>query len=102
MIVVTTPTGNIGAKVLQDLLDRNAPVRVIVRDAARLAPRIRGRVEVVVGSHGDAEVVSRAFAGARTVFWLVPPDYRTHSIHASYVEFTRPAAHAFDSQRDEI
>jgi len=98
MIVVTTPTGKIGSKVLQRLLDRDAPVRAIVRDAARLPPQVQGRVEVVAGSHGDADVVSRAFAGAKTVFWLVPPDYRTHSIHASYVDFTRPAAEAFVSQ----
>jgi uncharacterized protein YbjT (DUF2867 family) len=32
------------------------------------------------------------------VFWLVPPDYRTHTIEGSYVEFTRPASEAFISQ----
>jgi uncharacterized protein YbjT (DUF2867 family) len=98
MIVVTTPTGNIGAEVLQGLLDRDASVRVIVRDPSRLPPHVQGRVEIVQGSHGDPEVVARAFAGAKTVFWLVPPDYRTHSVEASYVDFTMPAAEAFISQ----
>jgi uncharacterized protein YbjT (DUF2867 family) len=98
VIVVTTPTGDIGGQVLQGLLDRDAPVRVIVRDPSGLPSHVRGRVEVVQGSHGDSDVVTRAFAGADTVFWLVPPDYRTHSVEASYVDFTRPACEAFTSQ----
>jgi uncharacterized protein YbjT (DUF2867 family) len=98
MIVVTTPTGAIGSQVLQGLLDRDAPVRVIVRDPSRLPLQAQGRVEVVQGSHGDSEVVNRAFEGADAVFWLVPPDYRTDSVEASYVDFTRPACEAFTSQ----
>jgi uncharacterized protein YbjT (DUF2867 family) len=98
MIVVTTPTGAIGSQVLQGLLDRDAPVRVIVRDPSRLPSEVQGRVDVVQGSHGDSDVVTRAFAGADSVFWLVPPDYRTASIEAAYVDFTRPACEAFTSQ----
>jgi uncharacterized protein YbjT (DUF2867 family) len=98
MIVVTTPTGNIGAGVLQGLLDRGAAVRAVVRDPSRLPSQVQGRVEIVEGSHGDPEVVARAFAGAKAVFWLVPPDYRASSVLASYVDFTKPAAEAFISQ----
>lgn len=98
MIVVTAPTGDIGGRVLQGLLDRDAPVRVIVRDPSRLPSHVQQRVEVVQGSHGDSAVVSRAFAGADTVFWLVPPDYRTDSVEASYVDFTRPACEALTIQ----
>lgn len=98
MIVVTTPTGTIGSHVLQGLLDRGAPVRLVARDPSRLPARAEGRVEVVRGSHGDPEVVTQAFAGADTVFWLVPPDYRTDSIEASYVDFTRPACEALIAQ----
>jgi uncharacterized protein YbjT (DUF2867 family) len=98
MIVVTTPTGAIGGRVLHGLLDRGAPVRVIVRDPARLPSQVLDRVDVVPGSHRDPAVVTRAFAGAETVFWLVPPDYRTHDVEASYVDFTRPAAEALSRQ----
>jgi uncharacterized protein YbjT (DUF2867 family) len=98
MIVVTTPTGAIGGRVLHGLLDRGAPVRVIVRDPARLPSQVLDRVDVVPGSHRDPAVVTRAFAGAETVFWLVPPDYRTHDVDASYVDFTRPAAEALSRQ----
>jgi uncharacterized protein YbjT (DUF2867 family) len=98
MIVVTTPTGNIGHQVLDDLLDRDVPIRVIARDPAHLAPHTRERVEVVQGSHGDPDVVNQAFAGADAVFWLVPPDPRADSAEAAYVDFSRPGCEAFKSQ----
>ena len=98
MIVVTTPTGDIGSQVVQGLLDRGAPVRVIVRDASRLPSDVRARVEVVEGSHHDADVVTAAFECVDAVFWLVPPDYRTEHVASSYVDFSRPACEAFVSQ----
>ena len=73
MIVITTPTGLIGAQVLSNVLGSGEPVRVIARDPSRLPAQVRERVEVVPGSHGDIGVVDRAFAGADAVFWLVPP-----------------------------
>ena len=36
-----------------------------------------------------------AFAGANTVFWLVPPNPRAETVEAAYVDFTAPAAGAF-------
>ena len=98
MIVVTTPTGNIGKQVLADLLDNGESVRVIVRDASRLPAGIAERVEVIEGSHGDLSVVNEAFKGADTVFWLVPPDMQATDVTAAYVDFTQPACEAFKSQ----
>jgi uncharacterized protein YbjT (DUF2867 family) len=98
MIVVTTPTGSIGRQVLEHLLDSGEPIRVIARDPSRLPSQARGRVEVVQGSHGDIDVVNRAFAGADSVFWLVPPDSRAESVEAAYVDFSRPACEAFRTQ----
>lgn len=94
MIVVTTPTGNIGQKLLQRLVDSGEPVRVIARDPARIPSATRERIEVIEGSHGDADVVNKAFAGADSVFWLAPPDFRSDSLDATYAGFTRPACEA--------
>ena len=99
MIVVTTPTGTIGQQVLENLLDSGEPIRVIVRDPARLPSQSRGRIEVIQGSHGDIDVVSKAFKGADAVFWLVPPDFRANNVMAAYLDFTRPACDALRSQR---
>lgn len=98
MIVVTAPTGLIGHQVLNNLLASDEPIRVIVRDPSRLPAHIRERVEIVQGSHGDLDVVTRAFAGANSVFWLVPPDPRAESVEAAYVGFSRPACEAFKTQ----
>ena len=98
MIVVTTPTGNIGRQVLENILDTGEPIRVIARKPSRLPSQTRRRVEVVEGSHGDIDVVNRAFKGADTVFWLVPPDPRAESAEAAYVDFARPACQAFKTQ----
>jgi uncharacterized protein YbjT (DUF2867 family) len=98
MIVVTTPTGAIGQQVLEAILDSGEAVRAIARDPSLLPTHLRQRVEVVQGSHGDADVVSRAFAGADAVFWLVPPDPQATSLEAAYLDFTRPACDAIRSQ----
>src|SRR3979411_779725 len=98
MIVVTTPTGLIGRQVLENILDRGQPIRVIVRDPSRLPSRTLGRVEVFQGSHRDIDTVNKAFAGADAVFWLVPPDPHAESVEAAYVDFTRPATGALRSQ----
>ncbi|MEV7356380.1 NAD(P)H-binding protein [Kitasatospora sp. NPDC091276] len=97
MIVITGSTGNIGRHLLSRLLE-SAPaageeLRVIVRDPARLPDAARGRVEVVTGSHADAEVLDRAFEGADAVFWLVPPD-ASLTPYDAYSGFTRPATEA--------
>ena len=97
MIVITTPTGQIGSQVLADLLDSGEQLRVILRDPTALPAGVRNRLDIVEGSHGDAAVVTNAFSGADAVFWLVPPDPRAASVDAAYVGFTRPAAEAFKS-----
>ena len=98
MIVVTTPTGSIGQQVLENILDGGQPIRVIARDPSGLPRQVLDRVEVVEGSHGDIDVVNKAFAGADSVFWLCPPNPRAESVEAAYVDFTRPAADAIRSK----
>lgn len=91
MIVVSTPAGLIGRQVLGQLLDNvDEPVRVIVRDPARLSAQVRDRVEVIQGSLTDAGVLRRAVAGAHSLFWLLPPDPRAASAEAHLAGFARP------------
>lgn len=98
MIVLTAPTGHIGGQLLRILLEtstRADELRVVVRDPAKLPESVRSRVDVVAGSHGDPDVVDRAFAGADAVFWLVPPDPGGASLDAAFSGFTQAAAKAF-------
>ncbi|MFD9961089.1 NAD(P)H-binding protein [Amycolatopsis sp. NPDC058986] len=97
MIVITAPTGNIARHLLPLLLEaapaHGEELRVIARDPARLPDGVRERVEVITGSHGDTEVVDRAFEGADAVFWLVPPDSSLTPADG-WSGFTRPAVKA--------
>ncbi|MFE3650687.1 NAD(P)H-binding protein [Streptomyces sp. NPDC057579] len=103
MIVITTPTGQIGGRLLEILLadrrTRGEELRVIVRDPGKLPAAVRAHVDVVTGSHDDAEVVDRAFAGADAVFWLVPSTTQAPSLDAMYSGFTRAAAKAFTTHK---
>ncbi|MEU1515053.1 NAD(P)H-binding protein [Streptomyces sp. NPDC005811] len=104
MIVVTTPTGQIGREVVARLLDApegSAPVRVIVRDPAALAPEVRERVQVVQGSHADPAVLKEACQGADRVFWLVPPNPRADSVEGHFRAFTEPLCEVVGAQGPE-
>jgi len=100
VIVICTPTGLIGRQVLGHVLDGGGsrPVRVIARDPARLPRLVRERVEVVQGSLTDVAVVARAFAGADSVFWLVPPNPQAESVEGHLLDFTRPLCAAIGGQ----
>jgi len=96
MIVITTPTGNIGHHVVRHMLDTGEKLRVVARDPSKLPHAIRASVEVINGSHGDAAVVDRAFDGAEAVFWVAPPN-PSDTLDDTYVNFARPAAEAIRS-----
>ena len=98
MIVVTTPTGNIGSKLVKELLSAGEAVRVIARDPARLTPEIRESVHVIMGSSDDESVLSEAFKGADSLFWVVPPSFRANNDEAYYLKFTVPACRGIRTQ----
>lgn len=98
MIVVTGPTGNIGAKVLARLAHGPEPVRAIVRAPEKIPAELRARIEIVAGDYTDPAIVSQAFAGARAVFWLMLGDPRAEDADAAFVDATRPATAALRTQ----
>jgi uncharacterized protein YbjT (DUF2867 family) len=90
MIVVTTPTGFIGSKLVEDLLAAGERVRVIARDPGKLTPDVRAKVDAVQGSSDDPSVLTRALAGAESLFHVVPPFFGAPDVTAYYLGFTRP------------
>jgi uncharacterized protein YbjT (DUF2867 family) len=94
VILVTTPTGRIGQRVVRRLLERDTAVRVIVRNPARLDGGVRDRVDVVVGAHDDPAVLDAGMQGVRGLFWLVPPNAHVTNAETHYLSFARVAAGA--------
>ena len=97
MIVITTPAGDIGARVLGRVLEAGRDVRVIARDPSRLPDEVAGRVEVIEGSHADAGAIGRALDGAERVFWLAPGSPDSPDAEAAYVGFSRAFVDALPS-----
>jgi uncharacterized protein YbjT (DUF2867 family) len=98
VIVITTPTGQIGRQVLDNVLGSADAIRVLVRDPSRLPSPARERVEVMQGSMDDIDVVTAAFAGADCVLWLVPPNPRAQSIQSHVLDFIEPVCEAINRQ----
>jgi uncharacterized protein YbjT (DUF2867 family) len=98
MILITTPTGDIGSKILAIILKSNEAIRVIVRDATKLDSAVKNRVEIIEGSTDDATTVNKAFIGVDAVFWLVPPNGTTDDLNAYYLRFNHVAADAARAQ----
>lgn len=71
-IVVTTPTGHIGNKLANILLDRKAEIAVIARHPEKIRDLATRGATVVAGEHGDPNVLEHAVQGADALFWLTP------------------------------
>jgi uncharacterized protein YbjT (DUF2867 family) len=92
MVVVTTPTGQIGSKLLTKLIDAGTRVRVVAREPEKLLQDIASlpTVQVVKGSTDDPVALTRALYGADSLFWVVPPaSMQVEDIEGHYRHFTR-------------
>jgi uncharacterized protein YbjT (DUF2867 family) len=67
-ILVTGATGRVGSKVVEQLLKRDAHVRVLVRDPSNT--HFPTQVDVVQGEMLDIQSLRRAFVGVSTFFLL--------------------------------
>ena len=97
MIVITTPTGGIGARVLNHVLDAGKSVRLIARNPSSLPGGLSQSVELIEGSHADPKVIGRALSGAERVFWLPPGSPDNPSADAAYTDFSRAFCDALPS-----
>jgi NAD(P)H dehydrogenase (quinone) len=72
-IVVTTPTGRVGSRVVRLLLQAGVRPTLLLRDPARLDPDTRGLVDCAQADQRDADAVLAATEGADAVYWVSPP-----------------------------
>ncbi len=82
-IVVTTPTGNVGSRVVRLLLQAGATPVLLLRHPDRLDPDVRDRCELVVADQRDGDAVVRATSGADALYWVDPPTGEDDPVAAS-------------------
>ena len=69
MILVTGATGNIGSELVDQLVTKGAPVRVISREERKLA-RLDSRVERVIGDLHERATMQNALKGVDRLFMI--------------------------------
>src|SRR5260370_37756749 len=81
MYVVLGATGNNGSIIANSLLTKGERVRVVGRDASRLARFVRKGAEAFTANVTDAAALTKALSGARAAYLMLQPsltslDYR--------------------------
>jgi uncharacterized protein YbjT (DUF2867 family) len=74
MFVVSGATGHTGSVVAKALLSKGEKVRVVGRNADRLKEFAGAGAEAFTADLSDGASVAKAFAGAKAVFVMIPPD----------------------------
>jgi len=80
MYAITGATGNTGSVIAAKLLGHGEKVRVIGRDAGRLAGLVQKGAEAVVADVTDGQALARAFDGAKAVYAMIPPNMAAQDV----------------------
>ena len=73
-IAITTPTGHIGNKLANLLIEQRADVTLIARHPEKVNDLARRGAKVIAGDHSDPAIVEQAVRGADALFWLTPSE----------------------------
>lgn len=94
-ITITTPSGNIGSKLADILLNSaDAQVTVLARTPGKVEHLALRRARVVAGDQLDAAALDKAVDGADVLFWAVGMDYTAANVRARYNQFADAASGA--------
>src|ERR1700745_3426159 len=81
-IVVIGATGRTGRRAAEALLAKGEKVRVIGRDAKKLAPLAKLGAEPFVGNVESVDSMTNAFDGASAVYLVLPEDISQQDLRA--------------------
>lgn len=75
MYVVSGATGHTGSAVAKNLLEKNLPVRVIVRNAEKAAELESLGAKIAIADLQDADALTEALKDATVLYLMNPPSY---------------------------
>ena len=94
-IAITTPTGNIGRRLVHNLLDQGGHELILLaRDPSKLAEEAQRGASVAQGDLTDERFVIEATAGADALFFLCPPAFYVPDYRAYYKTLSETGAAA--------
>ncbi|WP_426360153.1 NmrA family NAD(P)-binding protein [Pseudocolwellia sp. HL-MZ19] len=71
MILIFGATGKTGSEIIKQLLVRNVPIRVLIRDSNKATYFIEKGIDVVIGDASDPEAVTQALKGIEKVYLVL-------------------------------
>lgn len=94
-IAITTPTGNIGSKLTDLLLDDGShELTLLVRNAAKVKAFTDRGAKAVIADLSNAASVTAATAGIDSLFWVNPPSHSAEDFIGYYRQLAENAAAA--------
>ncbi len=77
MFIVSGATGHTGSAVAKTLLEKNLPVRVIVRSREKGAEFEKLGAEIAVADLQNADALTEALKGGKVLYLMNPPNYQS-------------------------
>jgi uncharacterized protein YbjT (DUF2867 family) len=99
MYVILGATGHTGTVAAKALLAKGEKVRVVGRSEERLASLASEGAEAFVADNGQADALTKAFEGARAVYFMIPPDHTNPAYRAHQSELVRAGAQALEAAK---
>ena len=93
-IVITAPNGNVGAPLVEALLEAGVQPVLIARNPEKIQRFVDHGATVRRGSHADADFLVEATRGAEALFVLTPNHFQVRDIREHYATFARAAVAA--------
>ena len=79
MFIVSGATGHTGSVVAKILLQKNLPVRVIIRSREKGAEFEKLGAQIAVADLQDADALTEAFKGGKVLYLMNPPGYQAEN-----------------------
>lgn len=94
MHTILGATGTIGRQLTTLLLEKGQPVKAIGRSSPKMQMLVDNGAQAAMGDAANLDFLAEAFAGADTVFVMIPPNHTAVDFRAYQNEFGRTVARA--------